>query len=189
VDESWVAIGRLWRTRGNRGELLGELDSSEPDREQKLKEVALEVDGRRRVMRVEEVWRHDGRPVFKFEGIDSISDAEKWEGAEMLIPASEVEPPEEGAYSYAELVGCRVVGGQVLDSPAGGPTEGPAVAGNAFVGVVTEVEEYGGAPLLKLEAADGREILIPFARSICKEIDVAAKTIRVELPEGLLEQQ
>ena len=170
MDQEWVAIGRLWRTRGNRGELLGELDSSDPDREQKLKEVALEMDGRRQVMRVEEVWRHDGRPVFKFEGIDSISDAEKWEGAELLVPASEVEPPEEGAYSYAELVGCRVVG-------------------DREVGVVMEVEEYGGAPLLKVEAADGREILIPFARSICKEIDVASKTIRVELPEGLLEQQ
>jgi 16S rRNA processing protein RimM len=170
VDENWVAIGRLWRTRGNRGELLGELDSSDPGREQKLSEVALAVDGRRRVMRVEETWRHDGRPVFKIEGIDSISDAEKWEGAEMLVPASEVEPPEEGAFSYADLVGCKVVG-------------------DTEVGVVTEVEEYGGAPLLKLEAADGREILIPFARSICKVIDVASKTIRVELPEGLLEQQ
>lgn len=168
--EGWVAIGRLWRTRGNRGELLGELDSSEPDREQKLKEVALEKNGRRQVLQVEETWRHDGRPVFKFVGIDSINDAEKWEGSEMLVPLSEVEPPEEGAFSYADLVGCKVIGDEV-------------------VGVVTEVEEYGGAPLLKLEAADGREILIPFARSICKVIDVASKTIRVELPEGLLEQQ
>jgi 16S rRNA processing protein RimM len=170
VDQEWVAIGRLWRTRGNRGELLGELDSRDPDREQKLKEVALEMDGQRQAMRVEEVWRHDGRPVFKFAGVDSISEAEKWEGAELLVPASEVEPPEEGAYSYAELVGCRVVGDREL-------------------GVVMEVEEYGGAPLLKVEAGDGREILIPFARSICTEIDVASKTIRVELPEGLLEQQ
>ena len=168
--ENWVAIGRLWRTRGNRGELLGELDSSEPGREEKLKEVALEKDGRRQVMQVEETWRHDGRPVFKFVGIDSINDAEKWEGAEMLVPPSEVEPPEEGAFSYADLVGCKVVG-------------------ESEVGVVTEVEEYGGAPLLKLKAADGREILIPFARSICKVIDVTSKIIRVELPEGLLEQQ
>ena len=176
MSQDWVAIGRLWRTRGNRGELLGELDSSDPDREQKLREVALEVDGRRQVMRVEETWRHDGRPVFKFAGIDSISDAEKWEGAEMLVPAREVEPPEEGAFSYADLVGCKVLSGAVVGVVA-------------EVGVVTEVEDYGGAPLLKLEAADGREILIPFARSICKVIDVASKTIRVELPEGLLEQQ
>jgi 16S rRNA processing protein RimM len=150
--------------------LLGELDSSDPEREQKLREVALEVDGRRQVMQVEETWRHDGRPVFKFVGVDSISDAEKWEGAEMSVPRSEVEPPEEGAFSYADLVGCKVLG-------------------ESEVGVVTEVEEYGGAPLLKVEAADGHEILIPFARSICKVIDVASKTIRVELPEGLLEQQ
>ena len=68
------------------------------------------MDGRRQVMQVEETWRHDGRPVFKFAGIDSISDAENWEGAEMLVPRSEVEPPEEGAYSYADLVGCKVVG-------------------------------------------------------------------------------
>jgi 16S rRNA processing protein RimM len=170
VDQEWVAIGRLWRTRGNRGELLGELDSSDPAREHKLKEVALEMDGRRQAVKVEEVWRHDGRPVFKFVGIDSISEAEKWEGAELLVPAGEVEPPEEGAYSYAELVGCRVVGDREL-------------------GVVMEVEEYGGAPLLKVEAGDGREVLIPFARSICTEIDVASKTIRVDLPEGLLEQQ
>ena len=168
--ENWVAIGRLWRTRGNRGELLGELDSSEPDREQKLKEVALEKNGQRQVLQVEQTWRHDGRPIFKFVGVDSINDAEKWQGAEILVPLSEVEPPEEGAFSYADLVGCQVVGDEV-------------------VGVVTEVEEYGGAPLLKLEAADGREILIPFARSICKVIDVASKIIRVELPEGLLEQQ
>jgi len=87
VSEAWVAIGRLWRTRGNRGELLGELDSSEPGREEKLKDVALEIDGRRQVLRVEETWRHDGRPVFKFQGIDSIWDAEKWEGAEMSVRA------------------------------------------------------------------------------------------------------
>jgi ribosomal 30S subunit maturation factor RimM len=38
-----------------------------------------------------------------------------------------------------------------------------------------------------VEAEDGREILIPFTRSICKVIDVAEKIIRVEAPEGLLD--
>jgi len=166
-----VAVGRLFRARGIRGELTAEIYSPQPGRAEKLKDVVLEkADGKTRTARVEEVWWHGGRPVFKFEGIDSISEAEQWEGAELLVPASEVESPEEGAYSYAELVGCRVVGDREL-------------------GVVMEVEEYGGAPLLKVEGADGREVLIPFARSICTEIDVASKTIRVELPEGLLEQQ
>jgi 16S rRNA processing protein RimM len=168
--QDWVAIGRLWRTRGIRGELLGQLDSTEIGREEKLREVALEVGGQRRAMRIEEVWRHDGRPVFKFAGIDSINDAEALEGAEILVPPEEVALPEEGAYAYRELVGCRV-------------------EGESFRGSVEGVEEYGGPPLLQVKAEDGREILIPFVRAICKEIDVAAKVIRVELPDGLLEYQ
>jgi 16S rRNA processing protein RimM len=170
-DPEWVAIGRLWRVRGTRGELLGELDSSEPGREDRLKDVALEAGGQRRVIGVEQVWRHNGRPVFKFAGIDSISDAEPWQGAEILVPASEIVRPEEGAYSYADLTNCRM----------------ETAGSGELVGVVKGVEEYGGPPLLKVEAVDGREILVPFARSICREIDVAAKTIRVALPEGLLD--
>ena len=170
-DREWVAIGRLTRTRGNRGELLGELDSPEPGREDRLQQVALEREGRRRVVSVERAWRHDGRLVLKFAGIDSISEAELWQGAEILTPAAEIARPEPGSYSHAELTGCRV----------------EMVRGGATVGVVKGVEEYGGPPVLRLEAADGREILVPFALSICREIDVAAKTIRVELPEGLLD--
>ena len=164
-------VGRLNRTRGNRGELIGEVYSSQPGREEKLKEVKLEAAGRERLVQVERIWRHDGRPVFKFVGIDSISDAEPWQGADVLVPEAERAAPGEGEYTHAELIGCRVVAAETGE----------------MVGEVRGVEDYGGPPLLKLEAADGREILIPFARSICREIDVAAKIIRVELPEGLTE--
>jgi ribosomal 30S subunit maturation factor RimM len=60
-------------------------------------------------------------------------------------------------------------------------------AGGDKAGVVRGVEDYGGTPLLKVEAVDGREILVPFARAICREIDVAGKVIRVQLPAGLLD--
>jgi 16S rRNA processing protein RimM len=172
--DNWVAIGRLWRARGNRGELLGELDSSDPAREEKLKVVALEVGGERRRMEVEEVWRHDGRPVFKFAGVDSISDAERLEGAVILVSPEDVARTEAGAYSHAELVGCRV--------------EGRAFRGESFAGIVRGIAEYGGPPLLQVESG-GREVLIPFAREICREIDVRNKIIRVVLPDGLLETQ
>lgn len=155
--------------RGNRGELLAELDSPDPEREQKLKEVTLQLSGRRQVFQIQEAWRHDGRPVFKFVGVDSISDAEAWERAEILVPGNEVALPEEGAYSHKDLVGCRFANGGVE------------------LGVVKEVEDFGGPPLLKIETPDGREILVPFARAICKRIDVDAKIIEAELPEGLLE--
>jgi 16S rRNA processing protein RimM len=143
VSDQWVSIGRLFRVRGNRGELAGELDSRQPDREKSLEEVALEANGRRAVFRVEEVWRHQGRPVFKFEGIDSISDAEAWERAEILVRSEDLAPLGEGEYSYADLVGSRVV-----------RTNGEPL------GVVKAVEEYGGPLLLNVETPDGREIRV-----------------------------
>jgi len=171
VAEGWITVGRLSRTRGNRGELLGEIYSAQPGRAEKLKEVMLDRSGRQRLARIERVWHHGGRPVFKFAGIDSISEAELWEGADVLAPESERAVPEEGEYAFEGLIGCRM-----LARESGEP-----------VGSVAGIEEYGGPPLLRVRAEDGREILVPFARSICKEIDVDAKVIRVDLPEGLTE--
>jgi 16S rRNA processing protein RimM len=161
-----VAVGKLKRPRGNRGELIGEIYSSQPGRADRLKEVVLEAASRQQRFGVEQIWFHGGRPVFKFAGIDSISDAEPWSGADILVPEDERAAPELGEYTHADLIGCKLLG----------PGE---------LGVVKAVEDYGGRPVLVVESSGGREILVPFARSICREIDVAAKTIRVELPEGL----
>ena len=163
-----IAVGRLIRARGNRGELIAEIYSSHPNRADELKTVTLDRAGQRLTAVVEQVWYHDGKPVLKFAGIDSIGQAEEWSGADILVPESERVAAEEGEYYHSDLIGCSVV----ADRP---------------IGVVTGVEEFGGPPLLKVAALDGREILIPFARSICKEIDVAGKVIRAEVPEGLLE--
>jgi len=167
----WLAVGRLKRSRGNRGELVAEIYSSQPGRADRLRKVRLEKAGLDRVAEVERVWYHDGRPVLKFAGVDTISDAEALQGADILVEEDERARPEEGAYSHEELIGCT------LHSAEDG----------RVVGVIRGVEEYGGPPLLRVEAEGGREVLIPFAREICREIDVAGKVIRVKLPEGLLD--
>ncbi len=166
-----VSIGRIWRARGIRGELLGELDSEQPDREERLKSVILDHQGRRQKFSVEEVWRHGGQPVFKFAGIDTMTEAERWEKSEILVEPEDVVPPPEGEYSHRDLVGSVVI---------------DAASGN-HLGVVARVDVFGGPDLLAVQMTDGREVLLPFAKAICREIDVAAKTIRVDVPEGLLD--
>ena len=163
-----IAVGRLIRPRGNRGELIAEIYSSKPDRAEKLVNVTLDLNGRARLFAVEQVWFHDGKPIFKLAGIDSIDDAAEWAGADMLVPDSERALPEQGEFSHAELIGCALVCGEP-------------------VGTVVGIEEFGGPPLLRVKRQDGREILVPFAKAICREIDVENKVIRAELPEGLLE--
>jgi len=168
-DSGWVVVGRLLRVRGREGELLAVIDSTQPGRAEKIARALLRRPDREAHFDVEHFWRHDGRPVFKFSGIDSISEAELWEGSEILVPESDRVPLEAGEFFRTDLVGCQIESkGSVLGTVAG-------------------VEESGGPLLLRVALTDEREVLIPFAKSICKEIDVAARRIQVELPEGLLD--
>lgn len=169
MADSWVRAGRLLRTRGRKGELLAHIDSPEPGRAERMQRVLLRRPGQEAVYEVERVWRHAGRPVFKFTGIDSISEAERWEGAEILVPEAERVKLEAGEYYQSDLIGC------VVEDASG------------VIGKVADVEEGAGPLLLHVARPHGGELLIPFAASICRHIDVAAKRIRVDLPEGLAE--
>jgi 16S rRNA processing protein RimM len=164
--ENLVAVGRIFRERGRIGELTAEIYSSQTGRAEKLKDVVLSLAGLKRPVQVERLWYHNGRPVFKFVGIDSISDAQTWRGADLLAPESERARPEPGEYSHADLIGCEIWAPEPL-------------------GTVRGIEDYGSQVLLRVEKTAGGEMLVPFANAICREIDVARKIIRADLPEGL----
>ncbi|MGO9259436.1 MAG: ribosome maturation factor RimM [Bryobacteraceae bacterium] len=166
-ETGWVAVALLGRTRGNRGEVTAWPLSDKPERYQELREVYLEGAGvpEARPYTVEEVWFHQGVLVFKFQGVDTISDAERLYGAEVRVPSAERVALGEGEYFQSDLVGCEVI------ERASGRT----------LGRVTGWEDGGGAGLLVVDS----HWLIPFARSICVEIDPAAGRIAVDLPAGL----
>ena len=111
--------------------------------------------------------RQHGRCVVKLRGIDTISEAEKYIGSEIRIPASELSAPKEGWFYTFQLKGCRVF----------------AVDGE-YIGTITDVLDLGGAEILKVDR-ENEETLIPFAQSYLKKIDVDQQRIEVDLPEGL----
>jgi len=168
VNQEWVTIALLGKTRGNRGEVTAFPLSNKLERFESLKEVFLFGTGERR--EVEFTWFHNGTLIFKFQGIDSISDAELLNGVEVRVPVSERIPLEEGEFFTDDLIGCDVV-----DRRTGQP-----------LGTVSDWDDAGGAGLLVVGKGDGA-LLIPFTRSVCVEINPAARRIAVELPEGLKE--
>jgi 16S rRNA processing protein RimM len=117
-------------------------------------------------MEIERTWMHGDQLILKFKGVDSISEAEKLAGSDVSIPFEERAPLGEEEYYESDLIGCEVVD-----------------AAGRSLGVVSDFEETGGTPLLRV----GKDLLIPFARSICIKIDPANKEIVVSLPEGLLD--
>jgi 16S rRNA processing protein RimM len=164
---AWIPVGRLLRTRGRVGEFIAEIDSSDPARAERLKTVLLRKPPQEKTFEVANVWFHGDRPILQFHSIDSISAAEPWEHAEILVAPEDRDVPEEGAYLHEDLIGCVVEDrGMVL-------------------GTIEGIDEFGGPPILRLATPAGKELLIPFVKAMCQEIDIPSKRIRVELPEGL----
>ncbi|MDE3166682.1 MAG: 16S rRNA processing protein RimM [Acidobacteriota bacterium] len=166
AQDAWVTIALLGKTRGNRGEVTALALSGKPERYESLREVYLFGGGER--FEVESTWFHAGGLIFKFRGVDSISDAERLSGAEVRVPAAERLPLDDGEFFQDDLIGCDVIDRATGES----------------LGRVTGWNDSGGAGLLVVGSGDGA-LLIPFARKICVEIDPAARRIAVELPEGL----
>ena len=167
-----VAVARVAKPRGVRGEVACDLLTDFPERFDLIDElVAVFPGGRRERLELEGHWLHGDRVVLKLAGYDSPEEASALAGCELAVPESEAVELEEGEFYDWQLQGCRV-----------------ETVGGGEVGTVREVLHTGGeAPVLVILDEAGRENLVPLAESICVEINVAAKLIRVDAPEGLLE--
>lgn len=167
-----VALARILRSRGLRGEVAAEILTDFPERLPSLREVWL-ADGRgapRRIS-VQRCWlstSRGGRAIFHFEGVDTVEAAEKLRGAEVQVPLGERTKLGAGHYYVSDLIGCEVW----------------EAGATAAMGAVGDVEFPGGVPLLSVETGEG-EVLVPLAAEFCVRIDVQAKRIDVALPEGL----
>ena len=170
MNPDLVAIAKIAKPRGLRGELIADLLTDFPARFETTENVlALLPDGESRTLQLEKFWFQKDRVVLKFAAVDSIEAAETLRGAEICVPESEAVELEEGEFFDWELEGCKV-------ETVGGET----------IGRVRELMRTGGTEILVVEG-ETKEYLIPFAETICTEVDVEKKLIRIDVPEGLLE--
>jgi 16S rRNA processing protein RimM len=168
--EDLVAIARVVKPRGLRGEMAAEILTDFPERFEGLKEViVVPKDGEREYLKIEDFWFQKGRLVLKFYGVDAIEAAERLRNAEICVLESQaVELGDDEFYDW-QLEGCDVL---TLDGMQ--------------IGKVRELMRTGGTELLVVQN-DEKEILIPFAESVCPDVDIENKVIRIDPPEGLLE--
>ena len=85
------------------------------------------------------------------------------------MPESEAVELDTDEFFDWQLEGCRV---ETIDRET--------------IGTVRELLRTGGTEVL-IVAGTEKEFMIPFAESICIDVDVEKKLIRIDPPEGLLE--
>ena len=164
----FVLVGRIARAHGNKGHVIvnPETDFAE-ERFRIGAGLLIGTDAAPRTIR--QVRFHQGRPVLALEGVETMNDAEALAGAELKMPAGDARALPDGTFYHYDLIGCSVV-----------DTSGAAV------GEVASVE--GTMEMSRLVVSGPRgEVLIPLVGDICRSIDVAARRIVVQPPEGLLE--
>jgi len=165
-----VAIAKIVRPRGLKGEVFAELLTDFPDRFESLKGVtAVLPDQTRRELKIEDFRFQNARLVFKFAGHDAIESVEPLRDAEICVAESDAVPLEDDEFFDWQLEGCRVETVEGVE-----------------IGTVTELQLTGGTENLLVQG-DGKDHLIPFAESICVEVDVINKLIKIDPPEGLLD--
>ncbi len=165
-----VAIAKLTKSRGIRGEIVGQILTDFPERFENLTKVfAVCADGKSSELEIEKFWFQKDRIILKFKNFDTIETAETLRDCEICVPEAEAVKLEAGEFFDWELKGCVV---ETLEGET--------------LGTVRELMRTGGTEILVVES-DEKEYLIPFAEKICIEVDVENKLIKVDLPEGLLE--
>jgi 16S rRNA processing protein RimM len=167
----FVALAKVTKTQGRKGEVAAALLTDFPERFRTRKQLlALDRDGRRRAVELEDYWFHKGGVVLKFAGVDSISQAETMVGCEIQIPRAERAELPEGSVYVSDLIGCAVSDCE------------------REVGRIENVQFGAGeAPLLVIEAKGGKEVLVPFAAEFLESVDLERKQVSMKLPAGLLE--
>ena len=165
-----AVVGRVARAHGNAGRVIvnPETDFVE-DRFQVGGLLLARRGGRIERMRITAMRLHLGRPIIGLEGVATMNDAEAMAGVEFRVPVGELEPLPDGLFYRHDLVGCAV----------------ETIRGEA-VGRVASVEGEPGASRLVVASPFG-EVLVPLARAICVGIDIAARRIVIDPPEGLLD--
>jgi len=168
--EDLVAIAKIVRTRGLKGEVVADLLTDFPERFELLDMVTTVRDtGERFELKIEKFWFQNSRVILKFAGHDSVETGESLRNAEICVAEYDAVDLEEGEYFDWQLAGCKV-----------------ETIGGEHIGRVRELMRTGGTELLVVDG-ETKEYLIPFAEAICVEVDIENKMIKVDPPEGLLE--
>lgn len=171
-----LAVGRVVKSHGIRGELVVEVRTDSPDERFAVGSRLVGRIGKGdratdRDVTIEAARQHSGRLLVRLQGVSDRDAADSLRGMLLLVDSGALPDPEDpDEYHDHQLVGLRV-----LD------TSGVAL------GEVTDIVHTPAGELLGIRLTDGRDALVPFVSEMVPEVDVVGGTCVIDPPEGLLD--
>ncbi|MEK0316065.1 ribosome maturation factor RimM [Cohnella sp. 56] len=172
-DQQLLNVGKIVNTHGVRGEIKVWPQTDFPDVRfragSRLLLVNPEAGGQ--PVEVEVVGAREQKNMFvvRIKGWDDINQVEKYKGWELKVEAENRVELEADEYYLSDIVGCEVV-----------TEEGETL------GHIKEILSPGANDVWVVKRPKGSDLLLPFIDEVVKEVDVAARKVKVHLMEGLL---
>jgi 16S rRNA processing protein RimM len=120
---------------------------------------------------VERVRRAGPAWIMQLQGVQTVEQAERLVGRELLIVRSAAPTLPEGTYYHADLIGLQVV------------TED-----GRELGRIVEILETGANDVYVVHGA-GSEWLVPATKEVVRKVDLARKMMLIHLLEGMIETE
>ncbi|MFK5927148.1 MAG: ribosome maturation factor RimM [Desulfuromusa sp.] len=172
MAESLLEIGNVVGTHGLRGDLKIRLKSGDPDLLLTMKQICLRLpSGEVQNLDISRQVLHKGQILLRLQGYDSIDLAEPMVGSQVLM-AEELLPPLSGdEYYWGQLEGLQVV--------------------DRDRGAIGQLQKMITTAAHDTYVVNGRlgEILIPAVHQFIVEVDLEARVMQVDLPEGLIPEE
>ncbi len=165
-----ILIGKIGKTTGNDGYITAHLNNSIPEFSEDI--AFLHIDqapGELVPYPVEYLSGCHGTIRIKFKHIDNVEDASPFTGKEVYLSTEDMEESDDAVFTYHKIIGWTVI----MDD-------------NSIIGEVSDIIENPNQDLFVVKR-NGKEIYIPLHEDFILGINEDTETIKLSLPEGLLE--
>lgn len=163
-----LQIGKIVGIHGIKGELKVVSTSESLDLFRPGNQILVQLrDGACRPYTVRKVNAYKNILRMALDGIDDRNEAETVVGTQLFISRSVLPETEPDTWYWSDLIGLDVF-----------------TRDDEFIGRVASIIETGSNDVFVVRNGD-KEILIPAIASVIVDIDLEARRMRVDLPEGL----
>ena len=167
-----LKVGKIVNTHSLKGEVKV-ISSTDFEEERFKKGSKLLITRGNQLIRevvVQSYRNHKNFLLVKFEGIDSVEEAEKLKNLQIKIDSDEVGELEENEFYFHQIIGC-----EVFDE------------NNKNLGEIIDILTPGANDVWVIKGENGKEILIPYIEDVVKKIDITSKKVNIEVMEGLID--
>ena len=162
-------LGKTLKPHGLKGDVAVKLDVDVPQHYAGLDMVWVQRQGTLVPYPLTSVSVRPKVTVVHFEGVDDVDAAMAMSGHDLLLPSAAL-PELKGLQFYYH----EVIGFELTDVARGS------------LGTIEQILDLPGNPLFK-SVRDGVEGLFPMSDAVLREVDRKARTITLDLPEGMFD--